>query len=118
MPDKIARREAAARERIGAVYGTPGDEYAVTLFVALHLQEIDAAYWVKHTGTGSPDPHQVLDLLEPGPQWAEEEHEEEDDDGNEEFEILDFTLPGGVTNYVICVTFDKADNIANVSMES
>lgn len=111
--DQIARREAAARQHIGAVYGTPGDEFDVTLFVSHHLDDIDASYWIKRTGTATPEPRQVLDLLELGPPW-----DEDDDDEEEEREGLDFTLPGGVTNYVICVEFDKTGNVANVSMES
>ncbi|MEM8817446.1 MAG: DUF2004 domain-containing protein [Pseudomonadota bacterium] len=108
-PDKTAKREAAARAHINAVYGTPGDEYGVTLFVSHHLNEIEASYWLAYVGTAKPEPRQVLDLLEPKPSLDDEE----DDPA-----ILDFTLPGDVTNYVICVEFDEAGNVAGVAMES
>lgn len=113
-PNQVARYEASAREHLGANYGTPGDEFGATLFVTHHLNEIDAAYWTKHTGTGTPDPRQVLEMLVLGPLWDEDD-EEEEEDGRV---VLDFTLPDGVTNYVICVDFDEAGNVANVSMES
>lgn len=111
-PDELAKLEAAARAHIKAVYGTPGDEYGVTLFVSHHLNEIEASYWLGHAGTATPEPHQVLDLLEFKPSCDEEEDEEE------EATVLDFTLPGDVTNYLVCVEFDEAGNIVRVAMES
>lgn len=42
---------------------------------------------------------------------------DEPGDEDDECEVLDFTLPGGVTNYVICVDFDATGNVASVSME-
>ena len=45
-PDELAKLEAAARVHIDAVYGTPGDEYGVTLFVSHHLNEIETSYWL------------------------------------------------------------------------
>jgi hypothetical protein len=45
--------------------------------------------------------------------------EEEDlDEEDEETDIFDFSLPDGVTNYIICVEFDGSGNIVRVSMES
>ncbi len=46
---------------------------------------------------------------------AEEEDLEEEE---EPLDTLDFTLPEGVTNYVICVEFDDSGNVSKVSMES
>ena len=112
--DEIARREAAAREHIGAIYGSSGDEFGVTLFVSHHLNEIEASYWAKHLGTERPEPHQVLKLLELRASW-DPDNEDEDEEG---VDILDFTLPGGVTQYVISVEFDETGKIASVSMES
>jgi len=111
-PEEIAKLEAVARAHIRAVYGTPGDEYGVTLFVSHHLNEIEASYWLGHVGAVTPEPHQILDLLELKP--VEDEVDEEDDEAI----ILDFTLPGGVTNYLISVEFDEAGNVAGVAMES
>ena len=56
-----------------------------------------------------PEPRQVLDLLVLKPR---------DDEEEEQAAILDFTLPGDVTNYLISVEFDDAGNVAGVAMES
>ena len=109
--EEVSRREKAARAHIDAIYGTPEDELGATLFVSHHLSELDASYWIKYTGTSTPDARQVLRMLELRIDPEEEELEEEMD-------ILDFSLPDGVTNYVICVEFDGSGNIARVSMES
>ncbi len=111
-PGELAKLEAAARAHINAIYGTPGDEYGVTLFVSHHLNEIEASYWLGYAGTATPEPHQVLDLLVMMPLEDGEDEEEE------EATILDFTLPDDVTNYLICVEFDEAQNIVRVAMES
>ncbi len=112
--EEISKREAAARARINAVYGTPEDEFNVTLFVSHHLSEIDASYWTKHTGTSKPDAQQVLALLE----LLIDPEEEELDPEEEPLDTLDFTLPDGITNYVICVEFDDSGKISRVAMES
>lgn len=114
-PDELAKLEAAARAHIKAVYGTPGDEYGVTLFVSHHLNEIEASYWLGHVGAPEPEPHQILDLLVLKPPLDDEADGEDDE---EETTILDFTLPGDVTNYLISVEFDEAGNVAGVAMES
>ena len=110
----ISKREGAARAHLDAIYGTPEDELGATLFVAHHLGELDASYWMKHTGTSEPDPRQVLRMLELRIDPEEEELDEEE----ERLDILDFTLPDGVTNYVICVEFDDTGNIVRVALES
>ncbi len=112
--DEMSRREKAARAHIDAIYGTPQDEFGATLFVSHHLQELDASYWLKHTGTSTPDAQQVLRLLEVSFDAEEEDLDEEE----EPLDTLDFTLPDGVTNYVICVEFDDSGNIARVALES
>jgi hypothetical protein len=33
-------------------------------------------------------------------------------------ETFDFTLPDGVTNYIISVKFDEAGEVSEISMES
>ncbi len=112
--EEISDREAAARARIDAVYGTPEDEFDVTLFVSHHLSELDASYWIKHTGTSKPEARKVLRLLEVCFDSEEEDLAPEEEPRNS----LDFTLPDGVTNYVICVEFDDSGNVASVVMES
>ncbi len=44
-------------------------------------------------------------------------HQFEDED-LETMEILDFSLPEEVTNYVICVSFDPKGEVVDISMES
>jgi hypothetical protein len=75
--------------------------------VSHHLEELDATYWEKNAGTSHPTPANVLDLLELRSHWGET--------GIDRF---DFTLPGDVTNYVICVEFDQKGAIEDISMES
>ena len=104
---ELSRREVAAREAIAAIHGTAGDEFGVTLFVSHHLDEVDLAYWKKHTGTEKPEPRQVLDILEL-----------RTDPQDESMDMLDFTLPENVTDYVVCVEFDKSGNIVRTGMES
>ena len=113
-PAEVARREKIARAHIDAAYAAPGNEMGVTLFVSHHLKELDASYWKAHVGSGTPEPRQVLEVLELRSHWDSDDDEEEDDG----IEMLDFTLPGGVTQYVICVEFDAAGNVARVAMES
>jgi Protein of unknown function (DUF2004) len=107
-PDEIKRREAAARAAIQEVFGTPGDEFGVTLFVSHHLEELDSGYWKKHLATEKPAPHRVLELLELRSHWG----------GGDEIDTFDFTLPEQVTDYVICAKFDESGEISEVAMES
>jgi len=44
-----------------------------------------------------------------------------DNDGDEPFqraELIDFSLPDEITNYVLCVSFDKKGDVIDISMES
>lgn len=107
-PDEIARRESAARESIDTAYNTPDDEFGVTLFVSHHLDELDASYWTKHFATTEPKPRQILKSLVLCSHWG----------GDDEIENFDFTLPDGITNYVICVAFNDSGQVADISMES
>ena len=107
MNEEVSKREKLARAHISAIYGTPDDEFGATLFVSHHLDELEVSYWAEHTGNEKPNAQQVLKLLEL--RFDSEE---------DEVDILDFTLPGGVTDYVICVQFDESGNVADISMES
>ena len=106
--DEINRREVAARAAIKRVFGTAKDKFGATLFVSHHLTEIDSSYWKKRFGTERPDSRLILDLLELKSHWG----------GDDEMERFDFTLPEEVTDYVICVWFDDAGGISDVTMES
>lgn len=104
----IQKRTESACAAIKAAYGTEDDEYGATLFVSHHLEEIESAYWEKQFGTKKPEPSEILDSLVLRSEF-------EDDD---EFDTFDFTLPGEVTDYVICVTFDEDGEVSDISMES
>lgn len=104
----IQKRTEIARAAIKAAYGTEEDEFGGTLFVSHHLEEIDPAYWMEQFGTTTPDPTQILDSL-----VLRSEFDEED-----EIDSFDFTLPGDVTDYVLCVTFNEDGEVDDLSMES
>ena len=108
--EEIKRREKKALAAIKMAFGTEDDEFGATLFVSHHLGEIEKSYWQKHLGTTEPKPERVLEILELRSHWSNE-----DEDGIDTF---DFTLPGNVTNYVICVRFDEDGQVEEISMES
>lgn len=108
--DEIKRREMSALTAIRDAFGTEADEYGGTLFVSHLLEELDATYWQSNLATTSPEPEQVLGLLELRSHWG-------DDDENG-IDVFDFTLPGNVTSYVLSVRFDETGAIEEISMES
>lgn len=105
---EMRRRTEAARAAIKSAYGTEDDEYGATLFVSHHLEELDQSYWEEHFKTPRPEPRQILDRL-----VLRNEFEDEDDSDS-----LDFTLPGDVTDYVLCVSFYDDGEVDDISMES
>ncbi|GAB5405926.1 MAG: hypothetical protein Aurels2KO_41570 [Aureliella sp.] len=109
LPDEIERRRKAAIDAIRCVHGTADDEHGATLFVAHHLGEIDADFWLRHCGVSRPTATQVLDIL------VLRSHSGGDDD---DVVTFDFTLPDDATNYVISVEFDGNGDVSDVSMES
>jgi hypothetical protein len=107
-PDEIKRRELVARAAIKCAFECDEDEVSARLFVSHHLAELDSSYWKRHLSTESPAPSAVLDLLQLRSHWG----------GKDEMETFDFTLPGDVTNYVICVRFDGEGEVSDIEMES
>ena len=105
---KLQKHVEAARTAIRAAYGAEGDEYGVTLFVSHHLEELEPAYWEEQFETATPEPGRILDALVLRSEFDEVE----------EIDTLDFTLPGDVTDYVLCVAFDDEGEVADISMES
>lgn len=100
-------QETEALAAIKKSYGTEEQEYGVTLFVNHHLEELDKDYWKNLTGTEKPTHQQVLEQLVMINKWESEG------------EITyDYSLPGGVTQYVISVHFDRHGHIQEISMES
>lgn len=108
---EVEKRKEDALAAIKSVYGSEADEFGATLFVSHHLEQIEKQYWEKHIGTESPSAKQVLNILVLHSHWSEEE------EGNG-MDTFDFTLPDGVTNYVVSVSFDEDGEIEEISMES
>jgi hypothetical protein len=107
-PDEAARREQAARQAIKNGFDMEDEDSGAAMFVAFHLEELEPAYWQAQAGTPRPAPSAVLDLLVLRGHWGE----------RDELEYFDFSLPGGVTDYVISVRFDQAGKVDEISMES
>ena len=105
----LQEREAAARLKIKTLYGTPEGEYGPTLYVSHHLEVLDPEYWLDIYDTDEPEPEQILDDLVLVYTWSY------DDDGV--VDVLDFSLPEEVTNYVLAVRF-RGSVIIGVDMES
>jgi hypothetical protein len=105
---ELTRRENAARQAIKNGFDMEDEESGAAMFVAFHLEELDASYWQKHLNTARPAPSAMLDILELRAHWGEDD----------EMEFFDFTLPGQVTDYVISVRFDDKGKVDDISMES
>jgi len=104
----IQKRTKTALAAIKAAHGTEDDEYGATLFVSHHLEELDESYWTERFQTSSPEPSLILDALTLRSDF-------EDD---EDLDTFDFTLPGDVTDYVICVSFGEEGEVEEITMES
>jgi hypothetical protein len=105
---EIKRRTTAATSAIRK--STKDSESAFELFASHHLEELDSAYWKRHTGTTRPSREQILGLLELRSHWGGE--------GEDGIDVFDFTLPGDVTDYVISVRFNEGGEVEDISMES
>ncbi len=105
IPNELNKRKQKALDDIKSAYGTPEQEYGVTMFGQHHIAELGPEYWQKHLGLSKPDPKNVLDLLVLQGTWDEDC-------------VFDFTLPDEVTTYVISVRFDTDGRIEEISMES
>lgn len=103
-------REAAARAAIKKSLEAPDADGETETFVSHHLEELEPDYWVRFAGTATPKPSQVVGLLMLHDVWGP--------DGGDELENFDFTLPGEVTDYVLCVQFDTEGEVVDISMES
>jgi hypothetical protein len=54
-------------------------------------------------GTATPEPGEVIGLLEFQSSW-----------GEEDLKYFDFTLPGEITNYIVSVHFDSDGEVDNL----
>ena len=104
-PINIEARKKVAITAIKSAFGTPEQEYGVTMFAEHHIEELEPEYWMKHLGVKNPGPKEVLDLLVLREHWDEDR-------------VFDFTLPEDVTDYVISVQFDDNGEVEDITMES
>ena len=109
--DELARREKLARAAMKSSLRTEAGEFGATLFATHHLEELDAAYWQERVGTAKPDPEQIIEILS-----LQSDCDDELDE--DDLDSLDFCLPGEVSQYLLCVTFDEDGEVEDISMES
>lgn len=116
-PHEIARRTAVGLAALKQLLAEDpaNDENPVALFVTHHLDEIEPEYWTEQTGTATPTPAQVLELLVLRNHWGVDDEDEIDDDG---LEMFDYTLPAEKTDYVLSVRFDEEGQVYDIDMES
>ncbi len=107
---ELSRRTQIALEAIRRSLDTEPGEYGATLFASHHLEELDQSYWQTHLNSDKPTPAQVLELLRL--------HSHRGDNDEDGLDTLDFSLPGDVSNYVLCVRFNENGELGEISMES
>ena len=98
------RHKALAAIRHG--FGTLAGEGDVNLFGEHRLDEMPSAYWQERSGSEKPGPQGVPGRLECKSAW-----------GVGDLEVLDFTLPGDVSNDVVTVRFGATGAVAGLAME-
>ncbi|MGI9444139.1 MAG: hypothetical protein ACR2N1_16835 [Rubripirellula sp.] len=95
-------------------HGPESEEFpGIGLFAKHHSDELPPEYWTEHLGTEDPSLHDILSILIP----LESDDEEEDLDEEEEI-LVDFTLPGDATQYLLSVSLNESTQIVDISMES
>lgn len=103
----LAQREHLARQAIAAAFDPADRDAPVSLFVFHHLEELAPAEWQALLGTERPAPAAMLAALALVSAW-----------GEDDCEVLDFSLPDDATNYVIAVRFDEQGRVAGIGMDS
>ena len=103
-------REQLARNAMCEALTNQQAEDSVELFIQHHLEEVDATYWQKHFGTNKPKTEQELNYLVLNKQGEGDELEN--------YDVLDFTLPEDITDYVISISFNHQGQVVDISMES
>jgi hypothetical protein len=103
----LAQRESLARQAIAAAFDPADRDAPVSLFVFHHLEELAPAEWQALLGTERPSPEAVLASLVLASAW-----------GDDDCEVLDFSLPDEATDYVIAVRFDEQGRVAGIGMDS
>lgn len=84
-----------------------GKDEAVTLYADHHLEEIPKDILFQLTGREDPSPDELLQTLE----YRSSSHENDE-------AVFDYSLPSGVTQYVLAVTFSHDGKIEDIEMES
>ncbi|MEP6068548.1 MAG: DUF2004 domain-containing protein [Paracoccaceae bacterium] len=101
--------ETTARTKLLELLGTEEGEFGPNLFVSHHKEELGSDYWKGAFGEVDPKPETIVEGLVLVSSWDSE------DDGN--IDTYDFSLPEGVTDYLLSVRF-VGDEVSEVSMES
>ncbi|MDJ0615028.1 MAG: DUF2004 domain-containing protein [Rhizobiaceae bacterium] len=108
--DLIAQRTEIAQAKINNSYGKEEAEFSVTLFVDHHLEELSSDDWNAATGKPNPTPEQILKSLVLASCWSS--------DDSQNIDMFDFSLPGDITDYLISIQFNQANEIIAMDMES
>lgn len=103
----LAQRASLARQAIAAAFDPADRDAPVALFVHHHLAELAPAEWQAVLGTERPAPDAVIASLVLVSNW-----------GDDDCEVLDFSLPDAVTDYVLAVRFDEQGRVAGIGMDS
>lgn len=107
LHDRVARA-AMAEEAKG------GEETAPGLYIAHHRDELSQEAWTHVFGASGPETVDVesflaqLQLVRVGLYPGDEDR----------YLLLDYMLPGKVTNYLLSVSFDPDGQLAGIDMES
>ena len=98
-----------AQKEIEKRFGSPDGEMSVNLFVSHYKEELRADEWKALLGETNPTDKDILKCIVFKDSW--------DSEGDGNVDTYDFSLPNGLTQYVVSLRFD-ADTIISVDMES
>jgi len=105
----LKQKEKLALAAIKRSFDTPEGEFGSTLFVAHHVEQLNANDWVAATGKKTPNSEQILDSLILIDSWSSEE--------SEILDTFDFGLPHDISDYLLSVSFE-GDEVSEIAMES
>lgn len=111
--DELTLRDREAREAM-AGEATGGEDNASGLYIAHHRDELPQGEWEQLFGAIEPNDVDAecflaqLQVVRVGLY----------PDAEDRCLLLDYTLPDGVTNYLLSVSFDHNGQLADIEMES
>lgn len=110
--ESLSSLDRLARAAIAADSGTEAGEHSVDLMVSHHLEELSKEQLAELFGVASPGPRIFLDrlVLDHNQYLVEAE--------GWVFRSLDYSLPGELTDYVLCVRFGEDGLVTGIEMES